>query len=256
MNYKLLMDTAMLAGEIMLGSDAEINRVEDTMMHILKNAKNAKVEVYVMMLGIMATLDCEFMDPITLVRQVDDVGGLNLSKIVKVNDISRRFCGGEISLESAYKELTMIRGKQYNSTTYNLCTIGVAVGFVLMFGGTITDVLVTAMVGSVLAAIITIGRRIGINSVILNATSSFCIALVATILQTFIFTSVNLDIVIISSIMLLVPGVAITNAVRDILACDYLSGGARILKAFLTAAAIAIGTGAGMALFKFIFGGR
>ena len=55
-----------------------------------------------------------------------------------------------------------------------------------------------------------------------------------------------MDIVIISSIMPLVPGVAITNAVRDSLQGDYISGCARILEAFLIAGAIAIGVGLGI----------
>ena len=58
----------------------------------------------------------------------------------------------------------------------------------------------------------------------------------------------NMDTVIISGIMPLVPGVAITNAIRDTLRGDYISGGARALEAFVTAAAVAIGAGAGIAL--------
>lgn len=58
------------------------------------------------------------------------------------------------------------------------------------------------------------------------------------------------DIVIISCIMPMVPGVAITNAVRDTLQGDYLSGGARILEAFLKAAGIALGIGLGLSIFS------
>ena len=43
---------------------------------------------------------------------------------------------------------------------------------------------------------------------------------------------INMDTVIISAIMPLVPGVAITNAIRDTLQGDYLSGGARVLEPF------------------------
>ena len=57
----------------------------------------------------------------------------------------------------------------------------------------------------------------------------------------------NMDTVIISGIMPLVPGVAITNAIRDTLRGDYISGGARVLEAFVTAAAVAIGAGVGIA---------
>ena len=70
-----------------------------------------------------------------------------------------------------------------------------------------------------------------------------------------LFPFLNNDTVIISAIMPLVPGVAITNAVRDTLQGDYISGGARILEAFLKAVAIALGAGAGMALANHFFTG-
>lgn len=53
--------------------------------------------------------------------------------------------------------------------------------------------------------------------------------------------------------MPLVPGMAITNAVRDTLRGDYLSGGARVMEAFLKALGIAIGIGIGLALCAKIF---
>ena len=56
----------------------------------------------------------------------------------------------------------------------------------------------------------------------------------------------SLDAVVIASIMPLVPGVAITNAVFDTLHGDYLSGTARMLEAFVTAAAVAMGIGIGL----------
>ena len=56
-------------------------------------------------------------------------------------------------------------------------------------------------------------------------------------------------IVITSSIMPLVPGVAITNAIRDTLQGDYMSGGSRAMEAFVSAAGIAVGIGIGLMLF-------
>lgn len=61
--------------------------------------------------------------------------------------------------------------------------------------------------------------------------------------------TVDVDIMIISSIMLLVPGLAITNAIRDTVAGDYLSGVARATEAFLVALAIAAGIGFILSIF-------
>ena len=47
--------------------------------------------------------------------------------------------------------------------------------------------------------------------------------------------------------MPLVPGLAITNAIRDIIAGDYLSGGARLFDAVV----VALATGAGSVMYIF-----
>ena len=51
----------------------------------------------------------------------------------------------------------------------------------------------------------------------------------------------NFDPIIIGSLMIFFPGVAITNAVRDILAGDTVSGVSRAADAILTAVSIAMG---------------
>lgn len=62
------------------------------------------------------------------------------------------------------------------------------------------------------------------------------------------------DTAIIGVIMLLVPGVAITNAIRDLMAGDLVSGIARGADAFLAAAAISAGTGIAFGAWR-LFGG-
>lgn len=50
--------------------------------------------------------------------------------------------------------------------------------------------------------------------------------------------------------MLLVPGIAITNSLRDIIGGDFVSGLSRMIEAILIAASIAIGVGVMMMLLK------
>ena len=71
MDYRLLMDTAILAGEIMLKSGAETYRAEDTMAHILKVSGLEKVETYVTMTGIMAMIDDASLErPYSVINRV------------------------------------------------------------------------------------------------------------------------------------------------------------------------------------------
>ena len=245
-DYKLLANTAMLAGEIMLCSGAETYRVEDTMYHILKTSNIESTQVIAMMTGLVVTLnDPGFEQPVTMMRRVSE-RSTNVSNIVKVNDISRRYCEEKISLEEAYEELKRAKGKQYNRLLYNFATIGIAVGFAMMFGGSLHDIIAAAVVGAVLASVMTIGKIANLSSVLVHVLSGLGIAMLTVVIQRVLFADLSVNIVIASSIMPIVPGVAITNAIRDTIQGDYLSGCARILEAFLVAMAIAVGAGLGL----------
>ena len=58
----------------------------------------------------------------------------------------------------------------------------------------------------------------------------------------------SVDVVTISALMVLVPGVALTNAMREIMAGDTFSALSRAADAILVASAIALGAAAGQAL--------
>ena len=254
MDYKLVMKTAVLAGEIMLKNGAETHRVEDTMYYILRTSKADTVEANVTMTGLVATIETPDNNPITVIRRVQK-RGTNLNRIMEVNNISREYCAGSIDLEEAYYKLNHISGKQYSVCVYNIATVLTPTGFALLFGGGLKETVASAVVGLVLAAVMTIGKKLSMKSFILNMLSSFFIAVTAMIFG-IIWSSMDQNIVIISGIMPLVPGVAITNAIRDTLEENYISGAARILEAFVIAAAVALGVGVGMAFMgMFLTGG-
>lgn len=255
MNYKLIMNTAVLAGEIMLSSGAETYRVEDTMCHILRTSKCEKIEAFALMTGIVTTLDDEKLSqPLTVVKTINN-RATNMNNIIKVNEISRRYCGGKITLEKAYEQLKHVHEKQYSRAVLNIATALIATGFAMMLGGSSEDVLSATAVGFCLAFSLMLCRIIRMNSIISDIFSCMIMTLFTMAIMSFLVPTINMDIVIVSAIMPIVPGVAITNAIRDTLQGDYLSGCARILEAFLKAASIALGVGVGMAVFEIIMGG-
>ena len=248
MDLQLLIKTAMSAGELMLCSGAETYRVEDTMYHILKTADNLEMsEVLVVMTGITASVKVKGEKVVTLVKRVESREN-NLSRVVSVNDISRRYCGGELSLQAAYEELNSLKKKEYRRLSYSIATVAVCVGFSLFFGGGIWEVVSSLIVGAFLAFCIEAVRDLKVHAFIEDVFSSMGIAMASAVMKIMLGGRMDIDIVIISCIMPLVPGMAITNAVRDTLRGDYLSGIARMLEAFIKAAGIAIGIGIGLAI--------
>ena len=272
MDDKSIANMAVLAGEIMLRSGAETYRVEDTIKHILDTAGVSRAgsssenrtdrteqegpvrtESLVMLTGIIVTIERPGQEAVTVMRRVHD-RGTNMHRIVEVNEISRKYCAGELSAEETWEKLKSIKGRQYTVWMYNIATVLVPAGFAPLFGGGLREIPAAAAVGVLLAVVMTVGKRLRISSFILNMICAGGVAAAAMALKVW-NPALNMDTVIISGIMTLVPGVAITNAIRDTLRGDYISGGARALEAFVTAAAVAIGAGVGIAAMNVFWRG-
>ena len=98
MNEKTLLEAVVLAGELMLVSGAEIYRVEDTMNHMLKRSEYEQTETIVYGTGIFVTLSDPNKEPLTRVKRVAD-RCTSINRICLVNDVSRHFCEGKITVE-------------------------------------------------------------------------------------------------------------------------------------------------------------
>ncbi|MFT4146628.1 MAG: threonine/serine exporter family protein [Mobilitalea sp.] len=251
MDYKKLFKTAMLAGQIMAQSGAETFRVEDTMNRILRISGLQSVEIYATTTGIVASLSDPAIESISGVRRINNRAN-NLNNINEVNQISRNLCDGKITVEEALHLLDKVQiSVTYSKRVVAIATVVSNAGFAGLFGGGITECLLAALNG---VCIVFISRlldaRIG-SAFMVDAAKSFAIAFITMIFARYLI-NVNQEIVIIGSIMPLVPGIPITNAIRDTLQGDYNSGTARAVEAFVISLAIAVGVGAGMGLFHFI----
>ena len=245
-DYKLLIDTAALAGTIMLESGAEIYRVEETINYILKTSGLKTSEAFVVSTGIMISLDDPSIDALTVIRRVNK-GATNLNVIAQVNDISRKFYMRIISLEEAFSQLKHLKKSQYPWWLKDICTVFFVAFFAGMYGGDFKDMAATAIVGIFLAAWLHIGKKIALNPLINDLVASIVISVIAFVMV-HVGIGSHIDRIIIGSIMVLVPGAAITNAIRDTLHGDYASGNANILQAFTEAAMIALGVYVGLLL--------
>ncbi len=251
----LIASTAVLAGEIMLISGAEIARIEGTIHYILGCCHGRNAQTMVFSTGIFVSLDSPDGEALTLVRRVE-ARSTNLNRIYRVNEVSRRLCGGLMSPEEAYQELEEIKDScQYKRELKALSYAFIAVFFGVVLGGSPADCLGAAVIGGILGMVVYAISGLGFNDFCVNGLGAFTIGIAALAMNRWILTGASNDVVIISAIMPLLPGVIFTTAVRDTLNGDYSSGAARMLEAVVTALAVAAGVGAGMALFHQLAGG-
>lgn len=126
---------AVLAGEIMLVSGAEVYRIEDTVSRILKQSGLEGIEVFALATGIFATLSDPSISAITVVKRVNK-RSTNLNRVYRVNNISRRFCAGEMTVEEAQEELKEIRTNiEYGFLHKCIGYIMTSAFFAVLFGG-------------------------------------------------------------------------------------------------------------------------
>jgi len=163
MDYKLLADTALLAGELMLQSGAETFRVEETITRILKTSGQERTEAIAYATGIMMTLDGKDSGVISLVVRIGD-RETNLGQVCEVNNISRMYCGGKITLEEANARLKAMRGvKRYPDWFITVCAIVTSAAFTLLLGGGVYDCLFAAVYGVLQVVFLFLNRKIRIN---------------------------------------------------------------------------------------------
>ncbi len=240
--YRLIYDIALLAGEIMLQNGAETYRVEDTITRILSISGFASTEAFVTITGIFVTLEDPTLDqPLTTVRRVN-THTTNLHKISIVNDISRKLVSGSLSLEDAKSTLVSLKSLSTYPWPLLLLTYSLVCGlFTILFNGSPRDFASSCVTGVLLGILVLALDHLRIPRFMKDFASSVLIGFSGVLLVYTLGLGEYLDPIIIGALMPLVPGIAITNAVRDTLNGDYLSGVAQGVEAALIAISIAAG---------------
>ncbi len=251
-HYRMLADTAVLAGEIMLKAGAETCRVEDTIRRILSTSGFDHCEAFVVTTGIMVTLESPGSQVISLNRRVRGKS-TNLGNIDLVNTISRQFCRGDLGLPETYRRLKNLEPVQYPHWLTHLCMVGTAACFTWILGGKGPECAVAAVNGLYFIGSRILNRKLHLNDFVFNMFASFLMAFTCLASQELFAPDLLAEPTIAGSIMALLPGLAMTNGIRDTLEGDYMSGTARMIEAFVTAASLALGIGIGMACCQLLF---
>jgi len=250
MQTQKLLKCALDLGEQMLICGAEISRVEDTIKRVTDSYGCAGTDVFVITSVIFLTLRNDDGSCVTGNRRVTKYD-TNLDKLHKYNDLSRTVCKTKPEAEAVEKEIEKIKAeKPYPLVVGCLVYALTACAFTVFFGGGWLDALASAVIGAIIKIIVYFQGKTKVNMVFNNVVSSAVLTLLA-----FVFVKIGFGAetskIIIGNIMLLIPGVALTNSIRDVISGDIVSGMLRFAEAIIIALAIA----AGYILVSVVFGG-
>lgn len=240
LNPSLLMNKILDIGEAMLTTGAEINRVEDTVTRICRAYGMTDVHVFTITSSIIVTATAWDGEIISQTRRIFSYS-TNFTKLELLNALSRNICRETPDIGYIEEQLREIRRSPlYKQKTYYLAYALISASFSVFFGGSLRDAAAASFIGLLLRFLIIWCRRMEMNFIVSNLLCSLVGGVSAVVLVR-LGLGQSMDKIMIGNIMLLIPGIALTNAIRDMISGDIMSGVLRLCEAVLISISLAVG---------------
>jgi len=253
MDYNTLLDMATDLGYELAMAGAETFRVEESIQRVMA-AYGVEAEVFAIPNYLMVSITDESGHPITRMRRIGSHGN-DLDAVEKYSSLSRAFCNRTPDPAEGKRWFSLVREKL---SCYSLPVqyfgffIGAA-GHALFFGGDWKDFFCSGICGMLVGFVNQFLARRKANQFFSTIASAFLMALLAYAMGGLGLTQ-NPDAVTIGALMILVPGLLFTNAMRDIIYGDTNSGLNRCVQVVLIAMGIALGTASAWKLATLCWG--
>lgn len=240
MDYHKLLQAILDIAEEMLVCGAEVERVEDSIERMCYAYGCDRVNAFIITSNIQVTFEDPRGNIITQIRRLKR-NDTNFDRLDYLNDLSRYICANKPDLETLVQKYEVVMNrKQLPIWLQYFGAVLVASGFAVFFGGNFADAIASGILGIVITLITRILAKIEENQMAKLFISSVIAGFLAIVLVAVGIGS-NVDKIMIGGIMLLIPGIAMTNSVRDLLIGDVVTGMIRFVNSLLMAAAIACG---------------
>ncbi|MCD7818147.1 MAG: threonine/serine exporter family protein [Lachnospiraceae bacterium] len=277
MDYEALLDLATELGYQLAISGAETFRVEESIVRILdayrsenfetedeqedresavsrRKFGSLKAQAFAIPNCLIVSIRTPEGESLTRMRRIGFHGN-DLDAVEHFSNLSRRICQEKPDIDTlnSWIEETKNHHITYSFPAMLLGSFLAAGEFCILFGGSLTDACCAGICGLIITLVGTFLDRFQANPFFRTILASFIMAVPAYAMGAWGIAD-NSDAVVIGALMLLVPGLLFTNAMRDIIYGDINSGLNRIVQVFLTAAAIALGAGAAWNFSAELFG--
>ena len=249
MDYNQLLNGCGEIGRCMLSSGAEIYRVEDTVRWIL-SSYCVNGDVWAIPTQLIVSLTDDAGRSYTRLYRTAPAS-IDIEAIERFNALSRAICADPPPPE---RLVDMARETRALCRVYStkLLLLGCLLGaffFTLFFQGRLLEASVAALAGAAAGLCSHELDRIKINFFFKTIASALVLGLVIYGLCA-LGLPINTGVTGIGALMVLIPGLIFTNFMSDLITSETLSGVTTFIRAVLTVAALVIGTGLALYLFK------
>lgn len=244
-----------LAGQLIMENGGETYRVEETITRMGRAFGLRDVESFAIPSGVFISYRRSDGSLETAVKRVRR-GSTNLTRVDEVNAVSRQVESEGLSCEAALEKLQAIQ-KRWPLVNRRILVLAVAIssgGWAVMFSGGAWDFACAVVAGGIMQAFTAMLERLKMRSLVATLLGSLIAALIPMVFHH--FTGLGaVDAIVAGTLMPMLPGLAMTNAVQDSMRGDMVSAMSHAVSALLTAALIAGGVLTASWIFSLLTGG-
>ena len=230
-------------GKAISEAGAPAHRLEAS-MEVLLDKFEMEGSFFSMPTALFATLGDEEVQRTYMERTVPKE--VNLEKINDLSDVINRLENDEIDINDAYDEIIRInRAKPRYHTAINIFAIGLASASLAgLFQGSWNDVVSALMMGWLTALIIEFSSKHKELSLLFTPIAATVVGFTAMTISHY-GQSIDHFIVSLSGLIILIPGLGITTAIRELSTGHLVSGSARMAGAVTTFLLLSFGLAMG-----------
>lgn len=226
-------------GELMISSGAEVNRVEDALNRLGKSYGVERMSVFAITSNMIVTMIDSDGNSYTQSRRMVSSASTDYKRLEALNELSRSKCSLAIDEHQFEERIHELKSSKANTIKICIGSMLAAGAFAIFFGGTIGDAVAAVFFAVLIYFMQEKFRQYCPNTMIFNLLSAFFVGIFICVAAKLF--SLNADKIMIGDIMLLIPGIAFTNSIRNLLVGDTITGVMRLVETVLWAASLALG---------------
>jgi uncharacterized membrane protein YjjP (DUF1212 family) len=236
-------------GEAMILAGGDVNTVEQLTRHMGIAYGAAKMNVLVITASIIVTVTLEDGDEYTQTRRIEEAASIDFTKLEKLTRLCVKCINAPMQPRELQRRLIVIKSLKFPRPLFYVSGVLSCAGFAVFFGGSWLDALMSAIFSVLVVAMMIHLRPLTPNTVVFNFLASLISGLAICLVE-LALPQMSVGMVTVGIIMLLIPGVAMTSSIRDMISGDTVSGSLRLIESLLWAGALAIGFMTAMWFFR------
>ena len=235
-----VLDIALSVGEEIIRAGGEVSRAEDSVSRICLAFGMSRCDVFA--INTYITISIEGNEGESAVKSRRIRGRVtDLKKLERINSLSRDICSGVVDISTAeIMILDMADIRKGNALKNYVISTAVCGTFTLFFGGGIKEAIASIIAAGIMVFLKRTAKNGFGNAVIFTFVCSFLGGMIGAFLVRCGFAE-DYSVIAKGDIMLLVPGVSLVCAGRDLISGELLTGVLELIEALLIAVALAAG---------------